>query len=78
MIEKSFGKNRYFERIVIAQTKPVCRMSILRRITTAWVIAAINGTQISIGTAENPTNSFVCGAGFIVAFVQDGDPTIYL
>ena len=49
----------------------------MRRITTAWVIATINGTQISIETAENPTNSFVCGAGFIVAFVQDGDPTIY-
>jgi hypothetical protein len=27
MIEKSFGKNRYFERIVITQTKPVCGMS---------------------------------------------------
>ena len=24
MIEKSFGKNRYFKRIVIAQTQPVC------------------------------------------------------
>ena len=24
MIEKSFGKNRYFERIVITQTQPVC------------------------------------------------------
>ena len=24
MIEKSFGKNRYFKRIVITQTQPVC------------------------------------------------------
>lgn len=32
---------------------------------------------ITIETAENSTNSFVYGDGFVVSFVQDGDPTTY-
>ena len=42
----------------------------------SWVVVTINGTQISIETAENSTSSFVCGDGFVVIFVQGGDHII--
>jgi len=42
----------------------------------SWVVVTINSTPIAIETAENSTGSFVCGDGFVVIFVQDGDPTI--
>ena len=42
-----------------------------------WVVVTINNMQVMIETAENSTCSFVCGDGFVVIFVQDGDPVIY-
>jgi len=42
----------------------------------SWVVVTINGTQVSIETVKNSTGSFVCGDGFAVIFVQDGDPII--
>ena len=43
----------------------------------SWVVVTINGTPISIETAENSTSSFVCGDGFVVIFDAGGDPAIY-
>ena len=42
----------------------------------SWVVVTINNMQVMIETAENSTTSFVCGDGFVVIFVQDGDPII--
>jgi hypothetical protein len=42
----------------------------------SWVVVTINDTQVSIETAENSTSPFVCGDGFVVVFVQGGDPVI--
>ena len=36
----------------------------------------INGTPISIEADENATSLFVRGDGFVIIFVQDGDPII--
>ena len=41
------------------------------------VVVTINNMQVMIETAENTTSSFVCGDGFAVIFVHDGDPVIY-
>ena len=38
----------------------------------SWVVVTINDMQVMIETAENSTNSFVCGDGFVVIFVPDG------
>ena len=43
----------------------------------SWVVVMINGTSVAIETDENATSSFVRGDGFVVIFMQDGDPVIH-
>ena len=43
----------------------------------SWVVVTINGTPIAIEADENATSLFVRGDGFVVIFVEGGDPVIY-
>ncbi|MCK5108364.1 MAG: hypothetical protein KAR25_01605 [Methanosarcinales archaeon] len=54
MIEKSFGQNRYFERIVIAQTKPVCGMSGIAKIGS---LATRMYARVPRGLPDDPGHS---------------------
>ena len=52
-------------------------VSIYEEYRHSWVVVTINCTPIAIEAEENATSSFVRGDGFVIIFVEGGDPVIY-
>ena len=55
----------------------ICEGDLYEEYRHSWVVVTINGTPIAIEAVENATSSFVRGDGFVVIFMQGGDPVIY-